>query len=614
MTPTASGSRNDRGEEQGEEQVFRAFFRDTMLRAMTMQDPAPEATATGWPGQDTMLKTGSCSEILSWAAPALQQLRVLNLGRALRGKDAAYRLCGVMLGEARGLRELSLEWNEMGEGHIEHLAGALRSLTCLTSLDLGRNKLGANGARVVASSLPLLTNLTHLDLASNGIGAFGAPFIADALKKLPNLESLRLGYNWLGPEGAVHISRALPKLPNLQDLRMEVNRLGAEGAATLARGAASHAGLTRLCLAQNRTGAEGAAAVQSILQGATALEVDLSGNDLGLYGAAALVGGPGSPTKGGESQEAGLRGRSWTTGSSSAVAESGGGGRGVVSRGAHREGGVFLTEMAHVGNMSQIKALIERHGADVNLADSSGFTALHMAAQHGDLPLCRYLIAAGADLFPRAAHGLVPLHLAARAGQDKVIRLFAASEGFYREDLDIRTYDGLSCLHFAARGGRLDVTTLLLRETTRTESLTEVDINGVTSEGRTPLMLAADAGHEECVRLLLSEGSDTLVTSVEGYTALHLASVRGHDGVVSVIASHPGVLVDAVANGGVTSLHLVASEGHFEVGEVLLLHGAMPDLQDELGNTPADVAYLAGWGQFAEVLSRACGYLGSKGP
>jgi len=32
-------------------------------------------------------------------------------------------------------------------------------------------------------------------------------------------------------------------------------------------------------------------------QGGT-LEVDLSGNDLGLYGAAALVGGQGSPTKG----------------------------------------------------------------------------------------------------------------------------------------------------------------------------------------------------------------------------------------------------------------------------------------------------------------------------
>ena len=38
-----------------------------------------------------------------------------------------------MLSKMNGLRELSLEWNEMGERHIEQLAGALRSLTGLTS-------------------------------------------------------------------------------------------------------------------------------------------------------------------------------------------------------------------------------------------------------------------------------------------------------------------------------------------------------------------------------------------------------------------------------------------------------------------------------------------------
>ena len=100
MAPTAVGSpaasrhgnvSNDRGEEQGEEQAFRAFFRDTMLPAMAIQEPVLQATATAWPDQDAMLKTGRCSDILASAAPALQQLRVLNLGRALRGKDAAYR-------------------------------------------------------------------------------------------------------------------------------------------------------------------------------------------------------------------------------------------------------------------------------------------------------------------------------------------------------------------------------------------------------------------------------------------------------------------------------------------------------------------------------------------
>jgi ankyrin repeat protein len=48
--------------------------------------------------------------------------------------------------------------------------------------------------------------------------------------------------------------------------------------------------------------------------------------------------------------------------------------------------------------MAALKYLIDEHGADVNLRDSWGYTALHYAASRGDNEMIRYLVEQGADV------------------------------------------------------------------------------------------------------------------------------------------------------------------------------------------------------------------------
>ena len=63
------------------------------------------------------------------------------------------------------------------------------------------------------------------------------------------------------------------------------------------------------------------------------------------------------------------------------------------------------------------------------------------------------------------------------------------------------------------------------------------DVNAklITSTGTTALMLAAQDGHTEIVKLLLEKGADVNVKTTTGITALWMASQNGHTEVVKLL-------------------------------------------------------------------------------
>ena len=69
-------------------------------------------------------------------------------------------------------------------------------------------------------------------------------------------------------------------------------------------------------------------------------------------------------------------------------------------------------------------ALLLDHGADPNARDNKGFTALHRAAEIGEVQIVRLLLERGAFPHPDAA-GHTPLSLAQGRAQTAVVKLLS---------------------------------------------------------------------------------------------------------------------------------------------------------------------------------------------
>jgi len=199
--------------------------------------------------------------------------------------------------------------------------------------------------------------------------------------------------------------------------------------------------------------------------------------------------------------------------------------------GVHDDAGqIPPCEASRSRSMEFAQHLLKR-GFDANSHDNQGRTPLHVIEWWGRavrLPLL--LLEGGADQGARDNDGHTPLHAVARWGKLKVAqrllefdddlnvneeylpgRTFIDDAEQWCNDFSllllergadpgIRNNDGQSALHVASREGNLSVVRQLLKF--------DVDINSYDSEGRTPLQLAVEGGHEMVEKLLLEHGAE----------------------------------------------------------------------------------------------------------
>ncbi len=126
----------------------------------------------------------------------------------------------------------------------------------------------------------------------------------------------------------------------------------------------------------------------------------------------------------------------------------------------------------------------------------------------------------------------------------------------------------------------------------------------VTDEfGWTPLLLAADAGHEKIVKLLLERGADpeVLTTSAEGRSPLTAAVRSGHAEVVKVLLKG-GSNIYARDRSGSSAPVWAALEGQTTVMTIFLNNGLNVNYQDDDGITLIMYAALACQLPMAQML------------
>lgn len=101
------------------------------------------------------------------------------------------------------------------------------------------------------------------------------------------------------------------------------------------------------------------------------------------------------------------------------------------------------------------------------------------------------------------------------------------------------------------------------------------------AEGYSPLSVAAQGGHLEAVRLLLTLGNATAnhVTN-SGWSPLLSASHNGHTQVVDMLVELGGADVHATLSCGETALDLALQNDHLDTAALLVVHGCEPTLED----------------------------------
>lgn len=186
-------------------------------------------------------------------------------------------------------------------------------------------------------------------------------------------------------------------------------------------------------------------------------------------------------------------------------------------------------------------------------------------------------VAAEPDINVRTKDGYTPLHFAAvRGTPDHISVLIEAGA-----DVNAAANDGGTPLFWAVMNLSPDATVTLI------SAGANVNVSDII--GHTPLHRAAWMGHPPTIDALVAAGARVEVHDEEGLTPLHIAAARGWEGNVGALI-RAGADVNARSNDGSTPLHLGASDSNQADIRALIKAGADPNALNDLGLSPLHYA------------------------
>lgn len=207
------------------------------------------------------------------------------------------------------------------------------------------------------------------------------------------------------------------------------------------------------------------------------------------------------------------------------------------------------------GDAAKVNELIEADPALLSQKDESGlgpYTVARYSRQDG---IAKTLLEKGVEL---------DIFAATMAGvQERVVELLAADRGL----TESRSSDGWTPLHLAAFFGQAEIAEVLLANGAK------VNARSSNPMQNTPLHAAAAGKHANLVSVLLAHGADVNSQQQGGWTALHAAAQNGDIELARLLLAL-GADANPRADNQQTALDLAMTKGHQAVAELLEEHGA----------------------------------------
>jgi ankyrin repeat protein len=260
----------------------------------------------------------------------------------------------------------------------------------------------------------------------------------------------------------------------------------------------------------------------------------------------------------------------------------------------------FVHILGDLQNLGERRSPVLAH--DVNQKNAEGFTALHLAAIHGQAAFVRYLLnECKVDPSLPGPRLATALHLAAMDGELDTVRELVRHG---RCGVDEGLADGCTAVWLAARHGHNSTMQYLVEE-----GKASVALASVTKD--TPLHVAARYGHYHVLWSLLKKyHADCNARNNSGHTPLHEIVMRG--GVTTmgkVLATHHNADVEVVDNDDMTVLDLAILNGNHQMAFMLVSKGGADLNRRSMVNrhTPLTSAARHGHTNIVIWLVESCG-------
>nr|VZI30733.1 unnamed protein product [Spirometra erinaceieuropaei] len=251
-------------------------------------------------------------------------------------------------------------------------------------------------------------------------------------------------------------------------------------------------------------------------------------------------------------------------------------------------------EAARTNRCNILTSILARPNFNVNVRTNLNRTALHMAASQGHLEAVQLLVKAKCSIDAVDKHGMTPLFWAAfRDHVDVVLYLLESGAGPQR-----RTKRGYSLLHVVAKADAIKTMEALLRRGIIT-NLCEYDNNDMT-----PLMIAASSGSVLSTTVLSKLGHIEDHVDQHQRNLLHMAVLSGSSEVVAVLCQNPAsaALINEFDEDGMTPLQYAVRELNYDCVEILLAHGAKPNIKSPKATFPIIMAAQKGDVEMVRIL------------